>query len=68
MLLCDLSATDRKPDHSTLDHFRADLTKGKLPESTFEEINCQLEKHQLLIAENEEDLLTIATTGVVEAA
>ena len=61
-----MSATDRKPGHSTLERPRNDLTLADLHESIFEEINSQLSKHQLMIGENEEDLSIICAT-VVEA-
>ncbi len=37
------SLSDRTPDHSTLWHFRDELTRERLIDKVFEEINRQLE-------------------------
>ncbi len=43
------SLSDRTPDHSTLWHFRDELTRERLIDKVFEEINRQLEGKGLIV-------------------
>lgn len=49
MKFCDLSTTDRKPDHSTISIWRSRFVEKKIHEKLFAEINKQFEKLGLLL-------------------
>jgi transposase, IS5 family len=46
---CGLTLEQPAPDHSTLSRFRAHLTKAKVYEKLFKELNKQLEKHKIIV-------------------
>lgn len=46
---CGLNIDQAAPDHSTLSRFRTALTKAKVFEMLFKEINNQLETHKIIV-------------------
>ena len=46
---CGLNIDQLSPDHSTLSRFRTLLTKKKVFDNLFKEINAQLESHRIII-------------------
>lgn len=46
---CGLTLEQVAPDHSTLSRFRTQMTKAKVYEKLFKELNKQLEKHKIIV-------------------